>query len=492
MTTTVPSWVSIDPSSGVLTLTAPEVASDSTFNFYINTAVSGVVNPVQKLIKLTILNCSPSNCQKCQSTSSSTWITCNSGYELISGGWKSLGKNSQTASETAQSLSTTTTSAIMVTIGITALTSLINTSSLASLWMTINQMQLFFMLLLTRAYIPYDIQVVIEGSDYTSNAYEYLPFKRIGIFPSFLHNFEFELTDKTLESFGIKYDSTVANLFTTFSFTFLMLLFSVFIYLLRLILSKLRENTGWSCFTKTLYWISDKLYRILIFGYFIRNSLEMSQFILVSSFHEIYELNTTDSYRISSFIFSIWMIIIFWLMLSFIQYLIFSSYRYNENEHNKWEEFFRGLKQNKKSKFYLTMLLLRRLVFVSLLITWVNISSRAFIVILALIQAIYIIYLSCIRPWEAIKGNIIEIMNEFYFLFLLIFLSIINTENDWNSAKTSLYLWVLISNTLIIFLIVLSKKLTSYLIVFSTIEIYKWMWNWCKKNKVWINISQII
>ena len=144
-------------------------------------------------------------------------------------------------------------------------------------------------------------------------------------------------------------------------------------------------------------------------------------------------------------------------MIGLIQYLTFSSYSLNENEHNKLEEFFRGLQFDEKHKFYTTVLLLRRLIFIVLLIIWVSISSRALIVILSLIQVGYVIYLSYIRPYKDLKGNLIEILNEFYFWFLIVYLIAINAESEWSILKESIYMYVLVSNTLVIFMIVLGK-----------------------------------
>ena len=137
MTSVVPSWVVVNSVSGVLTITAPEVNSDTEFKFFINSIINGVADPIQKLIKLTILNCSPSNCQKCSSSNSSICEICNSDYYLASG-------TCQASSNTAKILSKLITSIIIAITGIVALTSLINLSTLASLWMTINQLQLFF------------------------------------------------------------------------------------------------------------------------------------------------------------------------------------------------------------------------------------------------------------------------------------------------------------------------------------------------------------
>ena len=61
ITSTVPSWVSIDSVSGNLSINAPEVSFDTEHDFYINSAVSGVSTPIQKLIRLVITNCAAKN-----------------------------------------------------------------------------------------------------------------------------------------------------------------------------------------------------------------------------------------------------------------------------------------------------------------------------------------------------------------------------------------------------------------------------------------------
>ena len=226
---------------------------------------------------------------------------------------------------------------------------------------------------------------------------------------------------------------------------------------MKLLLFRFKENKKLSCFIKMWYWIIYRLYRMMVLSYFIRNTLQMSQFAMISSIYEIYKNNTTNSYRIISFIFSILTVLIYMLMTSFILYLIFSSYKLNENDHNKLEEFFRGLKLDKRHRLYIVFLLLRRIISIILLVVLVSISSQIIIVILVLIQAVYFIYLLWARPYNKIKENLIEIINEIYFTFLLIFLSIINTENEWNDFKISLYMWIMFSNTLLSFIIVTCK-----------------------------------
>ena len=66
----IPSFVSIDPATGVLTIVAPSVSSSSTYSFYIDSTVLGMSGPVQKIINLTVNKCTASNCQKCSAINS--------------------------------------------------------------------------------------------------------------------------------------------------------------------------------------------------------------------------------------------------------------------------------------------------------------------------------------------------------------------------------------------------------------------------------------
>ena len=137
----IPTFVSINSSSGVLTITAPSVSSFTTYSFYIDSTVSGVSGPVQKIINLTINKCTASNCQKCSATNSAVCSSCNSGYSLNSGSCI-LSKSEAETSETAEALSTSSQAAIgaiaLFSIGL----SLTNLSSMASLWSIIYQMQI--------------------------------------------------------------------------------------------------------------------------------------------------------------------------------------------------------------------------------------------------------------------------------------------------------------------------------------------------------------
>ena len=94
------------------------------------------------------------------------------------------------------------------------------------------------MLLLTRAYIPEDISTIIKGSDFSSNIYEYIPLKKMSIYPAFLYDFEFELNNSMLDPLGISYSSSIANTYSTLLFFMVAILFYIWICLLRYVFSK--------------------------------------------------------------------------------------------------------------------------------------------------------------------------------------------------------------------------------------------------------------
>ena len=113
--------------------------------------------------------------------------------------------------------------------------------------------------------------------------------------------------------------------------------------------------------------------------------------------------------------------------------------------------------------FTVILLLVRRLVFVIFLINMVSLNSKILIEILSLIQIIYLVCLIILRPFKEIKANLIEIMNEIYFFLLLGSLIFLNDESDWNLYNTLVYMWVLASNSMTIFIITIKPFVQSLL-----------------------------
>ena len=166
--TTAPTWVSVNSTTGSISILAPIVDSDSIFRFYINSNI-GSSGIVQKVIQVTVLNWAITNWLSCKNTSSTTWDTWTAGYNLNSNlciaqsmpsSPTQLTTNQNNSSSTANAISILSQSIFGFTGFMVFVFSVINGSSISSLWSMINQVQLFFLFLLTRAFIPIDVEKI--------------------------------------------------------------------------------------------------------------------------------------------------------------------------------------------------------------------------------------------------------------------------------------------------------------------------------------------
>ena len=195
---------------------------------------------------------------------------------------------------------------------------------------------------------------------------------------------------------------------------------------------------------------------LLTFGYYIRSMLEINQFFLISTVNEIYEWNTSAKLRIVSLIFALLIIGLRILLILFVVYLSL-SYRIIEGKHNKLGEFLSGVKSQNKFKFYVAMLLTRKILFVLILIWAVSVSWRYVVISLVVLQTIYLSYIVLLRPFINLKWNSIEIINEVYFITSLSCLIYFDEESKWNQNVISIYVSLISSNSMTTFLIIFSK-----------------------------------
>ena len=198
---------------------------------------------------------------------------------------------------------------------------------------------------LTRAFIPENVQNAITGLKYELNLPGLFPFKNIGFYNSFLKYFEFDLSNSSLDPLGFDSESTIYNA----SSSFLLLIFVIFIHLFILfvckLISRLNVNGMWSRPIKVIKWLTLKLYKILTFAYYIRFFIEVSQYLMISSAQEIFNLNTSKTIRTISLIFAF---IVLALYISMFILTVCLSFAQVTEGNSKLSEFYNGLKKNKK------------------------------------------------------------------------------------------------------------------------------------------------
>ena len=452
----------IDANTGQLAIIAPQVASDLYFSFYIASSVSGISMPIQKLIKLTVNKCKVQNWQMCSSSNVSIWNTWSSDYTLKSGSWI-------IASDISQTLRTTIISTLGVSLWIVAIVSFMNPASTASLWSMISQAQLLLLLLLTRAFIPLDVQNVILGVKFSLNIASYFEFLKIEFIGSIIGEFDFKLSNQSLDLLGIKSDSSIYNISPTIILALLMIPIHLLIMLLFKLMPTEVPEGRWKLIKKISIKFVKKIFIILTFGWYIRYIFQTTQYVLISWINEMYSFTPSDSKRIISILFSI---LVSWLCLYLIicvLLLSLSSYEVIKNKHNKVGEIFSGVKMEKKSKLYVSILLIRRAIFVILLITLQSIQSWILVTTIGILQIWYLIYIIILRPFEEKRNNIIEIVNEIFFSILLNSLIFLNSESVWSSTIIHIYMWIIISNTLTIFIVIVCK----YYFVITIVDYFR-------------------
>ena len=337
-----------------MTITAPTVSANTDFSFYINSAIRRYTNPIQKIITLTIINWSLQNweewdasnssiCSKwssgyvistgsciflSSSSSSSTSSTTNSNSPVSSGkSDPNMASSSKNSTDTAKALKTTTQWIAGATAVLVTASNIMNTSSMANLWLTINQVQMYFLLLLTKAFIPDDVQTTIVGSKLALNMPNYIPVTKIGVYESLIGNFYFELSDVQLDLLGIPSDSTIYNAAPFIMMLLLATLLHTFLFVLNKLFLGVTSEGKCSWLVKIAKWIVLKLFMVLTFGYYIRSMLEMAQFLVISSVYEIYQFNISETLRVESIIFSFVVFAFPIALFSFMLYLSLSSYK---------------------------------------------------------------------------------------------------------------------------------------------------------------------
>ena len=98
----------------------------------------------------------------------------------------------------------------------------------------VNQLQLFFLLLLTKAFIPESVKSVIGGANSAMmNPFEYIPFLDSKKYGEVFEKFNFPLNNPTLKPFKIKSVSTFYNSFSIMLGVFYIILFHVALFLVR-------------------------------------------------------------------------------------------------------------------------------------------------------------------------------------------------------------------------------------------------------------------
>ena len=217
-------WVVIDSTSGLLKVSAPSVPANSTFYFNINSSVNGVSNPFQNLVTVQVSKWTVQDWERCKYSDGTVWEV----YKSLSG-----------AAEALRTTSQSIVGAIAIT---TAVSALLNASSMSSFWLTVNQIQLYFLLLISGAYIPVDVQTVIIGLKFVLFPFNLTPLRQMGLIDSIMQRFDFGSSNSNLDRIEMDSDSTVFNISSSIFFIWYAIMIHIWIVVLKKVMQLWREN----------------------------------------------------------------------------------------------------------------------------------------------------------------------------------------------------------------------------------------------------------
>ncbi|CAI2386341.1 unnamed protein product [Moneuplotes crassus] len=386
--------------------------------------------------------CSDENCITCNTNDITKCYVCQDGYKLQSN-LTCLGSNvTQQVKQMGQATMAATGAASSVAIGI----SLLSFSSPMAIWFLANQFQLFSLFLLTNTALPVNVVEYIKGNSMFSFSMDFIPFTNAAS-NGVSKGFNKDQKHQELRDIGLESQSAFVNnlgcLITLFIFVFCHLV----VYLLQSKSARMNSPLEVTKFSKFMI----KLYKIFTLGVYIRFVLEAFQLIVMSSFSEIITLDVSEPLSVVSWALAL---LLFCLSVAYFGIAVVHTCKLQDDtersESSKLEEFNSGLKNKKLAKMYTPMILLRRYLLVIWLVCMLKSDPIVIMSVIISLQVLYLFILMIAKPFEDRTNNVIELVNEIIFTILIGLLCRFNTEKAWNGSIDSIFISIMLFNTLIV------------------------------------------
>lgn len=332
--------------------------------------------------------------------------------------------------------------------------SVANFSSPAALWAMAHQIQLLLLLLLTKRYFPDDVKAVLQGNSFMSFDFSFIPIAKAPGVKQLMNLLNIKQSNIYLETIGLESGSGLKNFISVVS---VILLFAA-LHLCIVFAPKFKivsEKQVWRLRYNTL---NTHLYHLFTYTMYVRVLFEGYQFMYLASFSELKNADVSEAYAALSFAISCLFAVICFLFLLLTLYMYISTKNnFDEDEKLKLGELFSGLKNTNNARSYSFGVILRRFLFVSVLVGLNTLAEVWLVAGMAIIQTFYVAYIVALRPFDKVANNIIEVVNEVLYLVLIVLLFHLTKEIKWTDFASRVYLGIIVGNTLIIGIVVFSR-----------------------------------
>ena len=320
-----------------------------------------------------------------------------------------------------------------------------NTASSSAIWMLINVYQMMLLLPLTGAYIHSYVVQYIKGIDFSILNFSILDNTEGHLKINFMSYFDCTQQNDYLNDIGLQSWSTIINISLSVFFNIWIMIAHISLYLLYFWVKSNRN-----CFSKFVF----NLLKVMTFSVYIRMLLESVLLFSTSTTQELYLIKPPSAPRTISFWFALLLFLFLWWTSIFVLVFHSKSTEVTFNDRMYWiREIYKAFKQNRTSKLYFFVFIIRRLTLTCWISFGQSLPKLVRIIIFWLLQIPSLPYIIYWRPYLKTKENICEILNEFIYSFLCIFLIFANSESRWTNTLAFIIISILIANSLWIIVI---------------------------------------
>lgn len=125
-----------------------------------------------------------------------------------------------------------------------------------------------------------------------------------------------------------------------------------------------------------------------------------------------------------------------------------------------YRSLFQGLKDKFRYRSFMFLFWMRRMLLISVLIIMQSFKVNFKLIVFSMVQLPYFAIITWLRPYESMKENFVELINEILFWILYLSHFILQDKSDWKSLYESIYVYLIIGNNLFCSLLSFSKYIS--------------------------------
>ena len=255
----------------------------------------------------------------------------------------------------------------------------------------------------------------------------------------FIDKLDYEQPDKLFADNNFDSGSAFYNHYG-FAKTLLFIFFANLIFLaIKLITVLFKFNK--KCLKKTLKWFSGLFH----FSIYLRICIEAILFIFISFILELSQFDSFEGHKVSYII--TWVSLLVITILVILLPIHFFVFRTGGKIRTKFfSELYNGTKDKPLWKLNTLVFIIRRLLWTLVVVLMRNTDIWSRTIVFTCIQILALAYSVFIRPFQATKDTIIDIINELSFTFICMMVTVCNEEQRWFKTLSQVLIYFLMCN----------------------------------------------